>query len=186
MIESHQNEEWEDCGDGEEQVNNENVEFSEYEDVTNDNPPVELNPDNSFHPKSTFIDSSEERRLQVLHKRKTEDKRRFLILLEQSLGVWSTACKKMGVERSTPRRWAKEDPIFASQIESIKDITLDFAESALLKKIKEGDTASIIFYLKTLGRARGYIERPTENKNGDDKSVSRPTFKLPDGTIVEL
>ena len=35
----------------------------------------------------------------------------------------------------------------------------DFAESELMKLIKDGNVAATIFFLKTQGKARGYIER---------------------------
>jgi hypothetical protein len=38
-------------------------------------------------------------------------------------------------------------------------VALDTAESALFNQIKEGNVTSIIFYLKTKGRRRGYVER---------------------------
>lgn len=39
------------------------------------------------------------------------------------------------------------------------DIALDFAESELFKQIKEGNITGVIFFLKTKGKKRGYIER---------------------------
>ncbi|MBR9804134.1 hypothetical protein GYB59_21655, partial [bacterium] len=42
--------------------------------------------------------------------------------------------------------------------------------SALLKKIKKGDIAAIIFFLKTQGRNRGYSERHEINLS-DNASV---------------
>jgi hypothetical protein len=41
----------------------------------------------------------------------------------------------------------------------MNNIALDFAESSLHKQIQSGVPASTIFYLKTRGKGRGYIER---------------------------
>ncbi len=86
-------------------------------------------------------------------------KERILEALEKSLGVVTTACKNVGVDRSTFYKYLKEDEEFAKAVKSIDDIALDFAESQLHKQIKEGNSTSTIFYLKTKGKRRGYVEK---------------------------
>ena len=86
-------------------------------------------------------------------------KKQILVALEKSLGIVTTACKNVGIARVTFYEWLKKDEKFRMSVEKIEDIVLDFAESQLHKKISEGDTASIIVYLKTKGKQRGYIER---------------------------
>ena len=41
----------------------------------------------------------------------------------------------------------------------LKNIALDFAESQLHSQIKDGSTSATIFYLKTKGKKRGYVEK---------------------------
>ena len=79
--------------------------------------------------------------------------------LESSLGVVTTACKKVDVPRSTFYKWIKEDAEFAEQVKDITNIALDFAESHLHKQIEDDNTAATIFYLKTKGKGRGYVEK---------------------------
>lgn len=79
--------------------------------------------------------------------------------LESSLGIVTTACKSVGIDRKTHYRWLNEDEEYANAVNSLTDVTLDFAESQLHKKIMEGDTTATIFFLKTKGKKRGYIER---------------------------
>ena len=86
-------------------------------------------------------------------------KKQILVALEKSLGIVTTACKNVGIARVTFYEWLKKDEEFRKSVEKIEEIVLDFAESQLHKKISEGDTSSIIFYLKTKGKQRGYIER---------------------------
>ncbi len=68
------------------------------------------------------------------------------------------ACQNIGIDRSTFYRWL-DDTTFSQSVQEAKEEKIDFIESQLLKKIKEGDTTSIIFALKTLGKSRGYVER---------------------------
>lgn len=83
----------------------------------------------------------------------------MLAALENSLGVVTAAAIEVGIDRTTHYAWLLTDEEYKQKVESIKDMALDFAESMLFRNIKNGDTASNIFYLKTQGKNRGYIER---------------------------
>ena len=91
---------------------------------------------------------------------KTEQhKKAILEALEKSLGIVTTACKNVGIGRTQFYNWLKEDKEFADKVSDIENVALDFAESQLHKQISDNSTAATIFYLKTKGKKRGYIER---------------------------
>lgn len=79
--------------------------------------------------------------------------------MKKSLGIVSTACAEVGINRWTHYDWLKNDEEYKAEIESISESVIDFAESKLHQLIDKGDVASTIFYLKTKGKKRGYIER---------------------------
>jgi len=86
-------------------------------------------------------------------------KEEMLDALERSLGIVSTAAKMVSIDRSTHYAWIKADTDYKKAVDSIQDSVLDFAESHLYKLVKEGNPAATIFFLKTKGKKRGYIER---------------------------
>ncbi len=86
-------------------------------------------------------------------------KESILKALENSLGVVTVACKSADVPRSTYYKWLKEDEDFAKAVKDIENIALDFGESQLHKQIGDGNTSATIFFLKTKGKKRGYVER---------------------------
>ena len=86
-------------------------------------------------------------------------KKALLKALEQSLGVVTTACKNVGIDRTTFYRYYNEDEKFKVQVDDLVNVAIDFAESQLFKQIQGGNPSSTIFYLKTKGKKRGYIER---------------------------
>ena len=86
-------------------------------------------------------------------------KETILKALENSLGVVTVACKQADIPRSTYYKWLKEDQEFAKEVKEIENIALDFAESQLHTQMKDGSTSATIFYLKTKGKKRGYVER---------------------------
>lgn len=87
--------------------------------------------------------------------------------LEKSLGIVTTACKQVGISRQTHYEWLREDENYKAAVEGIADIALDFAESKLHKSIEGGSDTAIIFYLKTKGKRRGYVERVENEAIGE-------------------
>jgi len=85
-------------------------------------------------------------------------KRTFLAKLESTLGNISESCKAANIDRNTYYNWLKADPVFAEAVDTVAELNLDFAESCLKRQIKDGNTTATIFYLKTKGKARGYVE----------------------------
>ena len=97
--------------------------------------------------------------------------------LTSSLGNVTEAAEKIGIRRETHYAWLKDDAEYSAAVASLKNVALDFAESQLKKlmggaerqalthdgeivTIKDApNTSAIIFYLKTQGKGRGYIER---------------------------
>lgn len=120
--------------------------------------------------------------MKKLHKKKTISRKEvvqnktdnlkniMLQMLSESMGVVSEACRKANITRETFYKWKKEDDTFRKAVEDVDDIALDFGESALHKRISEGSDTAIIFYLKTKGKRRGYIER-SEVTGADGKDL---------------
>lgn len=103
--------------------------------------------------------------------RTEQHKKAIIEALEQSLGVVTTACKKVGIGRTTFYEWIKTDKKFAAEVKDIENIALDFAESQLHQQIKGGNTSATIFYLKTKGKQRGYVEKQIIEHDGGIEST---------------
>jgi poly-gamma-glutamate capsule biosynthesis protein CapA/YwtB (metallophosphatase superfamily) len=89
----------------------------------------------------------------------TLKKSAMLEALRNSLGIVTTACKSVGIDRGTHYDWLKNDSDYKAKVEALDDVVLDFAESQLHKRINEGSDTATIFFLKTKGKKRGYIEK---------------------------
>lgn len=91
---------------------------------------------------------------------KTDTHKKAMIeALEKSLGIVTTACKKVGIARDTHYRWYREDEEYKKQVDDISNVVLDFAESQLHLQIQKENTSATIFFLKTKGKERGYVEK---------------------------
>jgi len=100
-------------------------------------------------------------------------KKQALESLSKHMGIVSHACKEVGMNRRTFYYWKNDDPAFKSAIEEVEDESLDEIESVAQKMIIEEHNAALtIFYLKTKGRKRGYVEKQeVEISCGDLKSL---------------
>jgi len=111
-------------------------------------------------------------------------KKELIEALTLSLGVVTSACKKVGISRTTFYKYLKDDKVFEKEVQSIEDIAIDFAESQLHKQIQDGNTTATIFYLKTKGKKRGYIERIENDVTTKGESINK-TPEIRVNTIEE-
>lgn len=111
-------------------------------------------------------------------------KQNIIEALIKSRGVRTPALRAAGVSFRTFYRYYDEDAMFKDNVDTIKTVALDFAETQLFKNIAKGFEASIFFYLKTQGKERGYTERIDLGiKSGD---LSGKTDKELDDEIERL
>ena len=87
----------------------------------------------------------------VENKEKTKEE--LIEQFKKLKGNISVACKVIGISRRTYYNWKEEDEKFRKKAEEElveqKFEMDDYAEGMLYKHIKEGNIASLIFYLKT-------------------------------------
>ena len=77
--------------------------------------------------------------------------------LAKTLGVVAPACRQANVSRTQFYEWCK-DPEFKAKVDEVYEEALDFVESKAFNLIQEGCVPMTIFYLKTKGKKRGYVE----------------------------
>ena len=85
-------------------------------------------------------------------------KRNMVDLLTQMTPVVE-ACKVVGISNKTHYNWLNNDPEYKDAVDSIQDYRLDQAERRLDELINDKNPTAIIFFLKTKGKKRGYVER---------------------------
>jgi len=88
-------------------------------------------------------------------------KQKVIELYKLTFGNVTKSCEALHISRTTFYQWLKEDADFKAEIENTSpdDLIVDFAEDALIGRIRAGDTTAIIFTLKTKGKKRGYVEK---------------------------
>jgi hypothetical protein len=79
--------------------------------------------------------------------------------LEKAGGFLSIASESLGCTRKTIYNYLDRYSELKEVCEDIRERYLDIGENELLKKIKKGSTPELIFFLKTRGKSRGYVEK---------------------------
>jgi len=88
---------------------------------------------------------------------KIETKQKKALMIEAlilKMGSVTEACKIVEIDRSTHYAWLQTDQKYKQEVEKLPLMILEFVESALYQKIKEGDTPAITFWLKHKNMAR--------------------------------
>lgn len=81
------------------------------------------------------------------------------IALEKAKGRIFLAAKSLEVSGETVRKYLQRWPELQEIIEDIRGRALDVAEVALDRAVIAGEAWAVCFFLKTQGKARGYIEK---------------------------
>lgn len=97
--------------------------------------------------------------------------------LYTSLGNVTSAVDKTGIGRATHYYWMNKDPVYKEAVDNLEEVTHDFVYNALMKKIREGDTTSIIFYCKTKMKDKGFTEKQEIQHSGQAGTISVDDFK---------
>jgi hypothetical protein len=88
-----------------------------------------------------------------------ENKRAFLSLYKAKGVNIGVSCTAVGISRRTFEKWRRRDPKFAAATREIEEQLIDYAESKLMSKIKDGNVTAMIFFLKCKAKHRGWVER---------------------------
>ena len=101
--------------------------------------------------------------------KKTTEARKsiFLEALKKNLFIVTAACEATGIKWQMYYDWIKNDPQFKLDVDNLEDMQIDFVETQLLKRIKEGSDSSIQFYLKTKGKRAGFGTQIDVTTNGE-------------------
>jgi len=94
-----------------------------------------------------------------------KDKEDFLKAYKNRSSI-SDACKAANISRMTFYRWREEDQEFAESVIEIEESKIDYVEDKLFENIDGNKTNEILFYLKTKGKNRGYVERQEHQIDG--------------------
>jgi hypothetical protein len=91
------------------------------------------------------------------------------VAIYEGRGMPSVVARKLGTTVRVVNRFIRDYEICKVALEETDAMLLDFAEGKLMQKIKAGDIASIIFYLRTKGKSRGYTEKQLEDAQSNEK-----------------
>jgi hypothetical protein len=80
-------------------------------------------------------------------------------LLKQAQGNYAAVARAYGVSRQAVQKYVSNDAELSEVAQEARETMLDNAESKLYSEAMNGNTAALIFLLKTQGKRRGYIER---------------------------
>ena len=86
-------------------------------------------------------------------------KEKLIAALTKCKGIVTDACKAAKIPRSTHYNWLKTDAEYQQAVEDLNEVALDFGERMLFKLMENENATAVIFFLKTKGKKRGYVER---------------------------
>ena len=79
--------------------------------------------------------------------------------IQQGKGIVYHICRGLDISRQAFYKRVNNDEELQEALHDARQEIIDFAESKLLELIRDGNQNAIMFFLKTVGRERGYVEK---------------------------
>ena len=89
----------------------------------------------------------------------SDKKETFLKIFEKNRCNVAVSCRKSNIGRRTYYNWKEADKDFAQACVDTEEGLIDNAEDKLQELINKNNPIAVLFYLKTKGKKRGYIEK---------------------------
>jgi hypothetical protein len=105
-----------------------------------------------------------------MHKRKYSNKK-IISVLNAHGGIIKTSADELKITRKTLYSYINENPELKEAWMDAKESALDEAETSLITQVRDLNTAATIFFLKTLGKDRGYTERKELDLNPGGRPI---------------
>ena len=80
-------------------------------------------------------------------------------LIDELTGNVSMVARSLNISRTTLYNYINSHPTVKAKLDEAREKMIDNVESKLYSKALDGDTTAMIFFLKTQGKSRGYVER---------------------------
>jgi hypothetical protein len=88
--------------------------------------------------------------------RQRYSQRRVADAIRSTRGLVSLAARQLGCDRSTVENYCDRYPTVRQALHDAREQRLDIAEAMLHSAVDRGELPAIMFYLKTVGKGRGY------------------------------
>ncbi len=104
--------------------------------------------------------------------------------IRKNRGLITQTAETLGCTSKGAYDYVHRSAAIRTALEEAREAGLDRAEAVLFQLIDEKNVAATIFYLKCVGKKRGYIERQERDVNPGDRPVEF-TLKLGDRVVKE-
>lgn len=83
----------------------------------------------------------------------------MITAIRESNGILAVSARKLGCSRQTVHNYVNKFATVRDAYHDARETNIDYAEGKLMKAIDKGSVPALMFFLRTIGRHRGYVER---------------------------
>ena len=114
-------------------------------------------------------------------------KEQILVAIRKGKGIVTSVCQQLSISRQAFYLRANKDEEIFEALQEAREEIIDFAETKLIQLIGDGNANAIFFYLKTVGKNRGYIEKQEiEQTSKTINIIEVPQIDALEPTIDEI